>query len=123
MSRRAELRVQYIEAWDTMDAAKLLSSVAEDFLFDDPADPAPITKAGLVAYMPVWPRRAEALGGHFHIEMRDKVVADRDGLLLEWYQWRLAGTAVEGAALIKTSDQGVLLERLSYYRTLWPLRE
>ena len=106
-----------------MDAGKLLASVSEHFLFDDPADPAPITKAGLVAYMPVWTGRAEALGGCFHIEIRDKVVADRDGLLLEWYQWRLAGTAVEGAALIKTSDQGVLLERLSYYRTPWPLRE
>jgi hypothetical protein len=54
--------------------------------------------------------------------MIDKVVQDKDGVLLEWYWWRLVGTDVEGSAVIKTSDDGVISERLTYYRTPWPLR-
>ncbi len=123
MSRRAQLRAQYIEGWETMDAEKLVSAVADDFEFDDPADPAPVTKATLLDYMPRWPAKAEALGGVFQFDITDKVVQDEDGVLLEWYWWRLAGTDVEGAAVIKTTDEGVVSERLTYYRSPWPLRD
>jgi hypothetical protein len=105
-----------------MDAAKLLASVTDDFLFDDPADPGPVTKAMLVDYMPRWPKKARALGAAFEFDIIDKVVRDEGGVLLEWYWWRLTGTDVEGAAVIKTCDDGVMSERLTYYRTPWPLR-
>ena len=123
MSKRAHHRARYIEAWNAMDAEMLLASVADDFVFDDPADPAPVTKAKLFAYMPVWPERAKALGAAFEFEIVDRVVRDEGGVLSEWYWWRLAGTEVEGMALIKTGDEGVLSERLAYYRTPWPLRD
>jgi hypothetical protein len=122
MSRRARLRALYIEGWETMDAEKLVSAVADGFEFDDPADPEPVTKATLVDYMPRWPEKAETLGGAFAFEITDKVVQDEDGVLLEWYWWRLAGTDVEGTAVIKTTDEGVVSERLTYYRSPWPLR-
>lgn len=122
MSKRAEHRDCYIEGWNTMDAGKVLRSVTDDFIFDDPADPAPITKAELPAYMPRWPEKAGLLGASFDFEMVDKVVRDEGGVLLEWYWWRLTGTDVEGSAVIKTSDQGVMWERLTYYRSPWPLR-
>ena len=105
-----------------MDAAKILASVTGDFVFDDPAEPEPVTKAAIVEYMPVWPKKAEALGTAFKFDIIDKVVQDKDGVLLEWYWWWLAGTEVEGSAVIKTSDDGVISERLTYYRTPWPLR-
>ena len=88
----------------------------DDFLFDDPDDPAPVTKAELAAYMPRWHEKAAALGGRFEFEETDKVVQDKDGVLLEWYWWKLAGTGVEGSAVIKTTDEGVVYERLTYYR-------
>lgn len=105
-----------------MDAAKILASVTDGFVFDDPAEPEPVTKETLVDYMPVWPKKAEALGAAFEFDMIDKVVQDKDGVLLEWYWWRLVGTDVEGSAVVKTSDDGVMSERLTYYRTPWPLR-
>jgi len=105
-----------------MDAGKLLASVADGFVFDDPAEPAPVTKSMLADYMPRWPAKAGALGAGFVFDIVDKVVQDRDGVLLEWYWWRLAGTGVEGSAVIKTTDAGVLSERLTYYKTPWPLR-
>ena len=122
MSKRSDLRAQYIEGWETVDALKLVSSVTDDFVFDDPAEPRPITKAELADYMPIWPAKAKALGTAFEFDIVDKVVQDRQGVLLEWYWWRLMGTDVEGAAVIKTTDAGVVSERLSYYRTPWRLR-
>jgi hypothetical protein len=106
-----------------MDAEKLVSAVADGFEFDDPADPESVTKATLADYMPRWPEKAEALGGTFDFHITDKVVQDEDGVLLEWYWWRLAGTDVEGAAVIKTTDEGVVSERLTYYKSPWPLRD
>ena len=116
MSKRAELRALYIEGWNTMNAEKLVSAVADEFLFDDPADPEPVTKAALADYMPRWPERAKALGATFEFEMSDKVVQDRDGVLLERHWWKLAGTDPEGVALIKTTDDGVVYERLTYLK-------
>ena len=105
-----------------MDAALLLASITDDFVFDDPTDPEPITKATVADYMPVWPNKAAELGADFEFDIIDKVVQDHEGILLEWYWWRLVGTDVEGTAVIKTSDDGVFSERLTYYRTPWLLR-
>jgi len=122
LSKRAQHRARNIDGWNTMGARKLLASVIDDFAFDDPADPGPVTKATLVDYMPVWPGKAEALGAAFKSDIAYKVVQDQDGVLLEWYWWRLTGTDFEGSAVIKTSDDGVISERLTYYRMPWPLR-
>jgi hypothetical protein len=122
VSKRDAQRARYIDGWNTMDATKLLASITDDFIFDDPVDPSSITKATLVDYLPVWPNKTAALGAKFTFEIIDKSVQDHEGVLLEWYWWRLIGTTVEGSAVIKTSDEGVISERLTYYRTPWPLR-
>jgi len=121
MSPREAHRARYIEGWDFADPEKLMASIAPGFRFDDPVDPAPITADMLVAYMPVWPARAAALGGSFDFEMTDRTVQDKDGILTEWYWWVLKGTPAEGTALIKTSDDGVVFEGLTYFRSPWPL--
>ena len=72
--------------------------------------------------MPKWPAKAAALGAAFEFEIVDKVVRDDDGLLLEWYWWRLVGADVEGSAVIKTSDEGVMSERLTLGITRRPGR-
>ena len=122
-TRRERHRARYIDGWNFMDAEKLLASTTDNFVFDDPADQAPITKAKLVDYMPVWPARAKALGGAFEFDITDKVVQDEAGVLLEWYWWRLTGIDVVGSAVIKTSDEGVFSERITYFRTPWRLRD
>ena len=71
--------------------------------------------------MPKWPAKAAALGAAFEFEIVDKVVRDDGRLLLEWYWWRLIGADVEGSAVIKTSDNGVMSERLTYFKTPRPL--
>ncbi len=120
-TKREKMRARYIDGWNTMNPDLLMSTTVTDFIFDDPADPAPITKQELVAYMPIWPERAAALGGTFDFHMVDKVVKDMDGILHEWYYWTLIGTGVEGSAQIKTCDEGVMLERITYFKTPWPM--
>jgi len=121
MTPREAHRARYIEGWDFTDPEKLLTSITPDFCFDDATDPAPITPATLVAYMPVWPKKAAALGGSLDFEMTSRTVEDRDGILTEWYWWVLKGTAAEGSALIRTCDDGVMFEGLTYFRSPWPL--
>jgi len=121
MSLRAAHRARHIDAWNNRDLAGLLASTAAGFVFDDPTDPAPVTRDGLAAYMPVWFEKAAALGALFEFRMTERVVEDRDGALTEWYWWTLLGTEVEGSAVVRTIDTGVLLEKFAYYRTPWPL--
>ena len=121
MIKREQHRARYIEGWNTMNAHMLMSSITANFIFDDPAEPAPITHAELVEYMPVWPEKAAKLGGKFDFHIVDKVIQDKDGNLLEWYAWTMTGTDVQGTAQIITTDEGVMLERLSYFRTPWQL--
>ena len=122
MSEREQRRARYIDAWYAMDGDGLLANTTDDFVFDDPTEPAPITKNGLVAYMPVWPERLAKMGGSFIFDITDKVIQDKDGMLTEWYWWKLVGVPVVGSALIKTIDAGVQYEGITYYQTPWPLR-
>ena len=121
MTPRQAHRARYIEGWDLADPERLMASIAPGFRFDDPVDPEAITADTLVAYMPVWPARAAALGGSFDFEMTERTVTDRDGILIEWYWWALKGTSAEVSALIRTSDEGVMFEGLTYFRSPWPL--
>ena len=54
MSVRSEKRKAYDNSWDTWDAETLVSTLADGFVFDDPAMPGPIKKADMAAYMASW---------------------------------------------------------------------
>lgn len=116
MTRRFDLRQQYIDGWYELDAGKLVAATALKFEFDDPAEPAPVTRDGLAAYMERWLERA---GGQNEWRLTHQARTDRDGLLTDWEWWEVLGTDLAGAALIVTCDEGVLLERITYFdRTL-----
>ena len=115
MSKRIKLRERYIEAWYELDAEKLISSVSDDFIFDDPAEPQPATKQTLAAYMASWQRRANAAGSTNQWILSDQLREDKNGILTDWEWWEIVNTDLCGSALIKTSDQGVFLERITYF--------
>jgi len=119
MSKRLELRERYIEGWYEMDAGKLLSSVSDDFMFDDPAEPAPATKETLIDYMASWDRRTKAAGmkdsGADQWLLTDYTRVDENGVLTDWAQWEIIGTPLRGMELVKTRDDGVFLERICYF--------
>ena len=115
MPDRFELRELYIQGWYELDANKLIQAVTDDFLFDDPAEPAPIGKPDLGDYMRRWDVRTRRLGADNLWILADEVRQDRDGILTDWEWWELPGSPLKGMALVKTSDQGVLLERITYF--------
>ena len=98
-----------------MDADKLFSSVANNFIFDDPAEPGPITKDMLADYMVRWNEMTTALGGNNEWILNHEVREDRDGVLTDWEWWEIVGTELCGAAFVLTSDEGVFLERITYF--------
>lgn len=98
-----------------MDADLLMSSVAPDFIFDDPAEPEPVTRAMLVDYMQRWDRRMRAAGGNNQWTLTHESRRDENGLLVDWEWWQVDGSSLQGAAVVLTSEDGVLLERITYF--------
>ena len=115
MSKRHDHLAAYVEGWRTMDAELVLSALADGFVFDDPAHGEPVTKSTMAGFMASWDERTRALSGSWRYENSDEVVEDRDGVLLRWKWWRFAGTDIQGSALTKTGDDGMLSERIAYY--------
>ena len=115
MSERTEKRSDYGEGWDTWNADLLVSSLMEDFIFDDPAMPEPVTKANMADYMRGWKDRVKQLGGTGEIGSRDRVTVDEDGAIVSWHWWTFVGTDYEGSAVTRTNDEGVQYERSTYY--------
>ena len=115
MSQRTEKRRDYEEGWDTWDADLLLSTLAEDFVFDDPAMPEPVTKVNMADYMMGWMDRVKQLGGTGEIESTERVTVDEDGAIVAWNWWSFVGTKYEGSAVTRTTDDGVQYERITYY--------
>ena len=115
MSIRVAKEKAYDSGWDTWDAELVLSSLADGFVFDDPAMPEPVDRANMAAYMMSWRDRVKSPGGTGEIESRDRVTIDQDGAILSWYWWSFVGTKYEGAAVTKITDEGVQYERIAYY--------
>ncbi len=115
MSKREEKRKAYGEGWDTWNADLLLSSLTDDFVFDDPAMPEPVIKANMAEYMAGWKDRVKQLGGTGEIGSRDRVTIDKDGAIVSWHWWSFVGTNYEGSAVTRTTDEGVQYERITYY--------
>ena len=114
MTERERLRAQYIEGWYQLDAEALVSAVTDDFVFDDPAEPALVTKEMLPDYMRRWDARMKKLGGDNKWLLTDEVREDKDGVLTDWETWEVLDTNMRGMAVVKTRDDGVFLERVSY---------
>lgn len=115
MSKRVELRSLYIRGWYELDAEKLLSSTTKNFIFDDPFEAQPIHRDELVNYIYRWGERTRAAGSSNQWILSDEIRQDKHGVLTDWEWWELTGTDLQGSALIKTTDEGVYLERITYF--------
>ena len=113
MTRRKQLRAQYIAGWYEKDLAKLLGAIAPGYQFDDPAEPYPVTRDGIAGYMQRWDDHAQ--GNNVWIPEHE-VRQDKDGLLKDWHWRRVVGTDLTGAAVVKTSDEAVFLERTASFK-------
>lgn len=123
MSKRLELRELYMQGWYQLDAELLLSTTAESFIFDDPFEPEPVKREMLVGYMHRWDQRMRASGGDNQWVLTHQTRQDRDAILIDWEWWEVSGTSLQGAAVVLTSDAGVLLERITYFDRDFSMRD
>jgi len=115
MTARFELRARYIEGWYELDAEKLVAAASSDFIFDDPAETSPVNKESLAQYMVRWDARTRLLGATNVWSLSDEVRQDNNGILTDWEWWDLKGTELRGMAIVKTRNDGVFLERITYF--------
>lgn len=115
MSKRSELRARYIQGWYDLNADLLLETTSPEFIFDDPAEPEPVSRSMLADYMQRWDARTRALGSTNQWILSNEVREDKDGILTDWEWWELVGSGLYGAAIVQTSDDGVLSERITYF--------
>jgi len=114
-SKRVELRESYMQGWYQMDIDRLMASTAPDFIFDDPAEPEPVTRATLPQYMLRWDARVRNLGGGNEWRLTHESRIDANGLLTDWEWWQIVGIDLQGAAVVVTGNHGVQLERITYF--------
>jgi ketosteroid isomerase-like protein len=116
MSRRLEILPLWVEAVRSMDPKRALEFAAPDFVFLDGDLPEPVTHDGFADYLLSWESRMRELGGTGRYEVIDEVIQDSDSILLKWGWWQFTGTDVQGASLLKITDEGVTFEKIAYYK-------
>jgi ketosteroid isomerase-like protein len=116
MSKRLEILRFWVEAVRAMEPEKALEVATPDFLFMDGALSEPVTRDGFADYLLGWESRMRAIGGTGRYQVVDEVVQDSDSVLLKWGWWEFTGTDVQGASLVKVTDQGVSFEKIAYYK-------
>jgi hypothetical protein len=115
MSKRVEFRRRYMRAWYDMNAAELLATTSNEFVFDDPDEPEPVTRNMLEGYMHRWDKKTRSLGADNQWKLTHELRQDKDGILTDWEWWEVLGTDLCGAAVVLTSDEGVLSETITYF--------
>ena len=113
--QRLHLRRSYMQGWYDLDADLLVSSTAFNFVFEDPAEPEPITREMLPAYMLRWDKRTRLLDSNNEWRLTNEVLQDKDGMLTHWEWWELLDTPLQGAAIVLTGNNGVELEKITYF--------
>ena len=98
-----------------MDAEQLLATTSEEFIFDDSFEAQPVTREQLPDYMLRWDQRSRELGGNNQRRITHHIRQDKDGILTDWEWWELLDTSLQGAAIVLTGNEGVLLERITYF--------
>ena len=113
--KRIQIRERYIEGWYRMDIEELLATTASNFIFEDPAEPGPVDRAMLPGYMQRWDQRTRAMGSNNQWQLSHEMRRDIDGILTDWLWWKLVNTQLQGAGLVLTGNEGVILERITYF--------
>ncbi len=111
----------YAEGWTNGDADKIIGSLLDDYVLDDPNE-GKAGKADFASYLvgmkeAVASMRGEDYSGPF-MELTEVTTREDGGVLTAWCWWSIPGTALQGAGLIKVSDSGVQSEKLTFYTKL-----
>ena len=111
----------YLNGWKLGDGELSLSATAEDFYYDDP-NTGRITRHQFVEFVNDFKRAAVDMGcaknARPFLEYRDIVIKYDASPVTVWCWWQAIGTELQGSALIKVSEQGILHEQIAYFSKL-----
>jgi hypothetical protein len=113
---RAAHLAEYLAGVQSMDPARAMQAAAPEFKWYDGMVTEPITRDRFAEYLIGWEDRMRSIGGTGRYEVSDELAADQDGYILRWAWSKFLGTDVEGCALLKVGDQGVIYEKIAYFK-------
>ena len=111
---------RYAEGWIKGDSGILLEALDDSYHLDDP-NVGSVPKEGIPDYITGLKNQVEAIRSepaNALLELSDIVTHEEQDILTAWAWWIDLGTPIQGSALIKVGDNGVLSERLTYYTKL-----
>ena len=111
----------YLEGWRLGDGALSLSATASGFYYDDP-NTGRIKRSEFVGFVEDFKSAARDLNNgrlaEPFLEYTDVIVQEDGGCATVWCWWRARETELQGSALIKVGEDGVLNERIAYFSRL-----
>ncbi len=111
----------YLEGWRVGDPSLSYGATASDFTYDDP-NTGIIPRDSFVGFFNDFMQAAadmkdEPVSDPF-LHYRDVIMDKSNPTWTVWCWWHAAGTTLQGCALIKVGDAGVLSEQIAYYTRL-----
>ena len=111
----------YLKGWELGDGALSLSVTADSFCYDDP-NTGRIARHEFVEFVEEFKRAAIKMGGlenaNPFLQYTDVVIKDDDSPATVWCWWQAVGTDLQGCALIKVGEAGVVHEKIAYFSKL-----
>lgn len=111
----------YLKGWELGDGSLSLGVTADSFCYDDP-NTGRIAREDFVQFVEDFKRAAVAMGGAVNanpfLQYSDVVIKDDELPATVWCWWQAVGTDLQGCALIKVGEQGVLHEKIAYFSRL-----
>ena len=111
----------YLKGWELGDGALSLSVTTKDFCYDDP-NTGRIPRHQFVQFVEDFKSAAVEMGGAENaspfLQYTDVVIKDDILPATVWCWWQAVGTELQGCALIKVSEAGILHEKIAYFSRL-----
>jgi len=111
----------YLKGWETGDGELSLSVTADDFSYDDP-NTGTILRSEFVAFVNDFKQAAVEMGAKENanpfLNYSDIVIEENETTAIVWCWWHAIGTDLQGSALIKVDEQGILNEKIAYFSKL-----
>ncbi len=111
----------YLKGWELGDGALSLGVTAPGFYYDDP-NTGRVSRRQFVEFVEDFKRAAVAMGGEDgaspFLKYSDIVIKDDELPVTVWCWWQAVGTELQGSALVKVSEAGVLHEKIAYFSKL-----
>ena len=111
----------YLKGWELGDGALSLSVTAANFCYDDP-NSRRIARHEFVQFVEDFKAAAIELGAAVNaspfLQYSDVVIKDDTLPATVWCWWQAVGTDLQGCALVKVGEEGVLHEKIAYFSRL-----